>query len=165
MLTPFFKARTDLARSQGIQEGRRVEREERSRRYDEIKRLEVERMVGAPVIVVPNEWANPVIGFGVSVMTVGRSSLLVIRDYLAMEEVWCGGVQMDFSEQRLEVALSLDPFQLWAITAHNSVDHHDFEKAKTGERWERQRILDTLHANGFFERWNEFRQSLDSDSP
>lgn len=58
-------------------------------------------------------------------MEVGSSSLLVVKNYLSMERVVCGGVRMDFSLQRLEVVLSLDPYQLWAITAHNAVGYSD----------------------------------------
>ena len=56
-----------------------------------------------------------------------------------------------------EIALSLDPFQLWAITAHNAVGHEDFTKPKSGQRWDRQAILDALERHGFFERWRDFK--------
>ena len=120
---------------------------------------ELSRCINAPVIIVPNEWDNPVIGFGASIMEVGSSSVLVVKNYLSMEEVVCGGVRMDFSLQRLEVALTLDPYQLWAITAHNSVGHSDFDKPKSGQRWSREKILSTLTENGFFKRWEKFLQA------
>ena len=147
---------TAKAHAQGVREGRRLEHLESQQRRGDIERMLLASQIGRPVIVVPNEWDNPVIGFGDSIMEVGSSQVLVVKNYLSMEKVVCGGVRMDFSMQRLEVALALNPYQLWAITAHNSVGHHDFDKPKSGERWDRERILEALHRNGFFERWAAF---------
>lgn len=154
LLPSVFKAIHD----RGVEEGRRLGHRQALDRHQEIRRQELADQVGRPVIVVPNEWDNPVIGFGHSIMEVGSSQVLVVEDYLTMEQVWCGGVRMDFSEQRLEVALTLDPYQLWAITAHNCGGHEDFHKPRSGQRWGRQRIMDTLEKNGFFERWRAFKE-------
>jgi hypothetical protein len=102
------------------------------------------------------------VGFGKSIMQVGCSQVLVVHNYISMEETICGGVRMDFSDQRLDICLSLDPYQLWAITAHNSVGHSDFDKPKSGERWSKDRIMQTLEANGFFARWQAFKAASDA---
>lgn len=151
---------TAKAHAQGVREGRRLGHLESQQRRGEMERMLLASQIGRPVIVVPNEWDNPVIGFGDSIMEVGSSQVLVVENYLTMEKVVCGGVRMDFSMQRLEVALALDPYQLWAITAHNSVGHHDFDKPKSGVRWDRHQIIAALHQHGFFNRW----QAFDSDA-
>lgn len=152
-----IKRAREQAYQQGVAEGRRAQSSEAQARRDEFRRIELEAYIGTPVIIVPNEWDNPVIGFGKSIAAIGSSAILVVQNYLTMQDTWCGGVRMDFSEQRLEIALSLDPYQLWAITAHNAVGHENFDKPKSGQRWGRQRILDALTANGFFQRWEDFK--------
>jgi len=142
----------------GVREGRAQQHREDLDRRESYRKVEMERHIGAPVIVVPNEWDNPIIGFGKCLQQVGHSWILVIDNYVTSEEVFCGGVMMDFSDQRLEIVLALDPFQLWAITAHNSVGYEDFSKPKSCERWERQTILHALEKNGFFIRWAEFKE-------
>lgn len=154
MLSPL----TSKAYAQGVAEGRQMGRVERDKTNTE----SLASKIGHPVIVIPNEWTNPVIGFGHSIMTIGTSEVLVVKDYLTMEERFGGGVRLDFSEQRLEVVLSLDPYQLWAITAHNTVRHEDFDKPRTGERWSRERILSELHNNGFFEQWRQYKSTASS---
>lgn len=153
---PFGRNRP-LSYQQGLALGRREALEEHLHRREAFDRLEKQQRVGSPLLVIPNEWDNPIVGFGHSVQDLGHSCLLIVTNYLTMEEVWCGGVVMGFSNQRLEAALALDPFQLWALCAHHAVGHEDVDKPKTGERWDRARILDTLERNGFFERWQAFQ--------
>lgn len=155
---PFFcRAQKELAYEQGVRDGRQAQADKDRMRREALDRMAMVARLGAPVIVVPNEWDNPVIGFGHDLMTIGSSTVLVVKNYVTDALVWCGGVTMDFSEQRLEIALSLDPFQLWAITAHNAVGHEDFTKPKSSQRWDRQAILDALERHGFFERWRDFK--------
>lgn len=157
-MLPFFcRVQKDLAYQQGVRDGRNAQADKERMRREAFERAEMMARVGAPVIVVPNEWDNPIIGFGHDLMPVGGATVLVVKNYVSNSLVWCGGVTMDFSEQRLEVVLNLDPFQLWAITAHNAVGHEDFIKPKSGTRWERQAILDALERHGFFERWRDFK--------
>lgn len=141
----------------GVREGRAAQQEEERKRRDQFRRVELEGCIDRPVIIVPNEWDNPVVGFGKSIMSVGCSQVLVVHNYLSMDDVICGGVRMDFSEQRLDVCLSLDPYQLWAITAHNSVGNEDFNKPKSGERWPKEKVMQALEDNGFFTRWQAFK--------
>ena len=159
MFSLFGRKAQTQAHAAGVREGRASQQEEERNRRDEFRRIELEGCVDHPVIIVPNEWDNPVVGFGKSIVSVGRSNVLLVHNYISNEEVICGGVRMDFSEQRLDICLSLDPYQLWAITAHNSVGNEDFDKPKSGERWAKEKIMQVLEDNGFFTRWNEFKKS------
>lgn len=142
----------------GYAKGRHDESVDQTARRDEFYRVEKEFMVGKPVIAVPNEWTNPVIGFVSHVDYIGHSPVLWIDDEIRGEKRTCGGVIMGFSYQRLDMALTLDPYQLWAITAHNSVDFGDFEKPHSGERWSKEKIMDKLREGDFFERWEAFER-------
>lgn len=141
-----------------------MQREEEDCRRSDFRAQELAWHLNKPVIVVPNEWANPVVGFGKTIVPVGRSNVLVVENYITQEEVWCGGVRLDFSKQRLDICLTLDPYQLWAITAHNAVGFEDFNKPKSGERWSKERILAALESNGFFRRWQAFKANQSQDA-
>lgn len=157
MLKWLLRKQLQQEHAQGVREGRRLQSDEDWARRQAGRDKEQEIAIGAPVIMVPNEWDNPIIGFGERLEDLGHSKTLLVHNYVTNKLSRCGGVQMDFSDQRLAIVLDLDPFQLWAITAHNAVGHEDFHKPKTSERWPRERILDALKAHGFFERWEAFK--------
>lgn len=161
MFNKFNKSRKTW--EQGYEEGRRDGVREVSERHDQYRRKNLEMKVGTPLIVVPNEWSNPVIGFGKEIINIGMSPVLVIDNYLTGKEVICGGVMMAFSRQKLDVILRLDPYELWAITAHNTVGCEEFTKPKSEERWEPQAILDKLEESGFFERFDSFMKKEERD--
>lgn len=141
---------------EGVRVGRAQEQQEANERKDAFRRIEQEYWLNTPVIIVPNEWTDPIIGFVSRVECVGKSTALVVFDELRQKEMMCGGVLMGYSNQRLQVALDLDPYQLWAITAHNNVDFGDFDKPKSGVRQNKKDILRQLDASGFFERVASF---------
>jgi hypothetical protein len=161
-----FRRKTQtVTHASGVLEGRQAQREEERLSRTQFRQQELLLLLSRPLIIVPNEWCNPVIGFGKDVVPVGQSNVLVVQDYLSMEDVICEGVRMDFSDQRLEIVLTLDPYQLWAITAHNSVGNENFNKPKSGVRWTREIILQALENNGFFERWTAYRNYSRIASP
>lgn len=129
--------------------------------------MEVASCVGAPVIIVPNEWGNPVVGFGKEIMEIGSSAVLVVENYLTGEDVVCGGVRMDYSRQKLEALLKLDPYERWAVLAVNTVGHENYDKPKSGKAWGKEQIIDKLESSGFFNRVREFlvEKNADDNTP
>lgn len=145
----------------GIAQAQRQAQEEAQQQVNErrarFERIEMESKIGTPLIRISNEWDNPTIGFGESIMDYGHSQVLVIRDYLTNELRVGGGVCFDFSEQKMDALLRLDPFEAWALLAHNSVGHEHFDKKHTGHRDTPQDIRAMLEKNGFFERLEQFQ--------
>ena len=148
------------AYQQGVAEGQRVARNRAAEEREDYQRKLMEMQVGTPLIRIPNEWDNPVIGFGRRIEMVGNSPILVIHDYVRNSHIMGGGVCFDFSEQKLDILLRLDPFEAWAFLAHNHVGHHNYDKNRTGVRDSADEILRKLRYNGFFERWEEFKRDL-----
>lgn len=164
----FFRKMKENEFNSGFNAGYTKAREEVTQSRESFRLVEMQMAVGTPVIVVPNEWDNPVVGFAKRIETTGRDGnirMLVIDNYLSEEikEVICGGVQMNYSDQRLDVALSLDPYQLWAITAHGSHGFGDFDKPKSGVRWDKGKCMEVLKKNGFFEKWETFQKEKMKD--
>lgn len=159
MLAWLMRKSIQQAHARGVQEGRRLQRDDDWARRQAFEDQELAAAIGTPVIVVPNEWDNPIIGFGERLEDLGHSRVLLVHNYVTNQLSWCGGSMMCFSAQRLEIVLGLDPFQLWAITARHTVGHEDFTKPKTAERWSNERILASLEAHGFFARWQAFKEA------
>lgn len=155
-----FQNMKDKAFSAGQNFGYQKAEEDQQKNRERFQQVEMDMLLGAPLIIAPNEWCNPVVGFGKSIQMVGNSPMLIVENYLSdtVTDTWCGGVKMSFSDQRLDIALSLDPYQLWAITAHNAHGYGDFDKPKSGVRWDKEKCMEVLKDNGFFERWNAFKK-------
>lgn len=158
---PFIKSWKERIYQQGMTAGK-MEAQEAAREKAIADRkhfdlIQLQMMVGAPVIRVSNEWENPTIGFGHSIADFGHSQVLVIEDYVSGRQLLGGGVCFDFSEQKLETLLRLDPYEAWAFLAHNSVGHHHFDKPHSGHRDTAPDLLEKLTKNGFFERWEKFK--------
>lgn len=154
----FWKNRIERAYQKGISEGLGRAQQQAMDERNNFLRIEMNMQIGTPLIRVPNEWENPVIGFGQRVEVIGNSPVLVIHDYVRNTETIGGGVCFDFSEQKLDILLRLNPFEAWAFLAHNSVGHHNYEKNRSGVRDNAADILKKLHDNGFFARWEEFKR-------
>lgn len=148
------------AYQKGLSEGQRLAQNRAADERNNSNRQLIEIQVGTPLIRIPNEWDNPTIGFGRRIEMIGNSPILVIHDYVSNTDTIGGGVCFDFSEQKLDVLLRLDPFEAWAFLAHNNVGHHNYEKSRTGVRDSAEDILKKLRSNGFFERWEEFKRDL-----
>lgn len=145
-------------RSKAFQQG-----QEKARRSFEEHRLatqrqDMERFVGMPVILITNEWENPVIGVGQSVESFGENQLFLlwIKDYLTGDLVTGTGPLMAYTPQRLNAILSLDPFQLWSLTGQLDQCCTEYDKAHSGERWTEDEILETLHISGFLRFYQDY---------
>jgi hypothetical protein len=144
-----------LQRGKG--EGYQQRQKEQWETFQKTQYAEQEYFLNAPLIVILNEWDNPIIGFGERVEAFGQqgSPMLAIKDYLTMKAVYCGGVKLPYSRQRLDALLTLNPFDLCSLV-YTQHGYGDFNKNKSGERWSNEKILSTLETNGFFEKANEF---------
>lgn len=161
-MIPIFSRWTQAIEQRGYQhglvEGQRMAQERAMDERTELQHSMMQAQIGTPLIRIPNEWDNPVIGFGHCIEQVGHSCVLVIHDYVSNTQMMGGGVCFDFSEQKLDVLLRLDPFEAWAFLAHNNVGYENYQKTKTGQRDSADDILKKLRYNGFFERWDEFKR-------
>lgn len=156
----FWEKAKQAAYQRGYQQGRADEHDDQMAQRQHYRRVDMDIMIGKPVILVPNEWCDPIIGFVVRVEQFNSNSspMAVVQDELSGEERVCGGVMMGYSNQRLQMALDLDPYQLWAITAHNAHEGGDFDKPKSGVRSSKEAIMAKLESTGFFARWEAFEK-------
>lgn len=130
----------------------RAEREARDRRQLEIERITLEAYVGQPVIMIGNEWTDPVIGFALRVdfITQHQDPILVIQDDLSGREVISFGKLYRFSLQRFDALYKLTPYERCSLI----YNHTEFGLGKP----QRETVLTKkqakarLEAAGFFTR-------------
>lgn len=121
-------------------------------RHNQIKTIELEMMIGKPIISISNEWANPIIGFAkyVDFITDAKNPVLIVKDYLTGKEMMLLGSVYYFSEQRFNALAKLDPFEICSIIYHNSCGEHDFDKNKSGVFTGYDDIKQKLIESGFY---------------
>ena len=151
---------------QGVLDGEKKEAERARENLEKFRLAETEYYVGKPVIIVSNEWTNPVIGFGrrVDFITQARTPVLVVDDYLRGEEIMCQGALLSFSYQKFDAVMSLNPYDLCALLYNNMIEFNEFTKPKSGTRDSREVISDKLKSSGFFERLDHFLKTNDIEN-
>lgn len=157
MFSFFHKKLSELELKKSHDAGYNKAREEaQAIRYNKMKSYS-----DAPIIVVPNEWSNPIVGFAKKIeVKASNNYVLLIDNYLSepIQEVISNGIPMHYSAQRLEVVLSLDPYQLFAIAGHEYHGRGNFDRPKLGVRWDKERCMEVLKSNDFFERLEKFKK-------
>lgn len=132
-------------------------------RKDEFARNAAFLRIGDPIIVVGNEWENLIVGFVVDVdlITAAQQPAFIVKDYLSGTTCMTFGEVIDFSNQRLNALLKLDPFERWSLISkmghHN---HSSFSKKQLEDSSERllseAEVHDCLRRTTFFEDFEAF---------
>lgn len=156
MFTNQIESLISKAKRQGAEE----EREYRSKQRQDCTFSELEMMIGKPVIYIPNEWCNPIIGFGkcIDFITKAKTPVLIVEDYITGEDKLILSVPFYFSEQRFNAFAKLDPFELCSIVFKNSAWMEPFEKEKSGTFDGYDVLLEKLKKTDFFERIEKIKQ-------
>lgn len=95
-------------------------------RREESRRITAEFSVGTPVICISNEWEDPVIGFvsHIEYITKARNPVPVVMDYLSGQELMVMGAVYDFTRQRLDAFMRLNPYERWSMVQKMGFEHH-----------------------------------------
>lgn len=124
----------------------------------DLRKFDLERLVNEPVIVLNNEWDNPIIGFAEAINFIGGTHLLVVQDYLTNKKYPVMGLTFRFTDERFELFKKLNPFEMnaYAYREHNDFEH---EKAKHSTFDEYEILVQKLTNNGFFEKLAQHRKN------
>lgn len=85
--------------------------------------------VGNKVIVIPNEWSDPLVGFieGFLETKNGPSDVPVVKDLLTDKLYNAFGLVIPYSPEILEALLKLDPFERYSLaTSQTSASANDY---------------------------------------
>lgn len=135
-----------------------VEREHRERR-EAIERMELQMMVGKPVIAISNEVQSPVIGFGerVEFITQAKNPVLVVSDYMTFDEMIPMSRIRHYTEQLMEATFTIDRNTLIALLYHN-YDGVEVHKQPSGPQYTLDEARKLLKARGFYDRLNAYQR-------
>lgn len=138
------------AKNKALQE----ERDYREEQRNHCLFIELEMMIGKPVISISNEWNNPIIGFGkrIDFITTAKMPVLIVEDYVSGKDMMLLSTPFYFSAQRLFALSKLDPFEICSIIYKNSAWMEPFEKVKSGVFEGYDVIINRLKQTDFFER-------------
>lgn len=117
---------------------------------------DIEFFIDKPVIVITNEWRNPIIGF-VNDIDKEKNSL-VVYDYISDKEVTVNSRTFIFTEQRYQLVIKLDPFELCSILYPEECFETDFRKDKREFLLNPEEINSRLRQNCFWKDLLEYRE-------
>lgn len=109
-----------------------------------------------PVIMIPNYWRNPIIGFVNDI----QDGKLIVHDYISDETIEAAYRTFVFTEQRYQLVLKLDPFELCSILYPEEYPDTAFIKEKTTYLLTPEAINETLRKNCFWSDLLEYREEM-----
>lgn len=147
-LNHIFKDQIEREIASKKQAQREIELE---RQYDR-KLYDVEFYIGKPVIVVSNEFENPVIGFGerVDITTVANKPLLIVHDYIINSPRLCAGKTFLFNEQMFNFILDADKNALIVFLYTAMFNALEINKKPMHSILDKDAIHRVLVSNGFY---------------
>lgn len=169
----FFAKKLKEAREEGIEKGKKEGvvigkneiNEERKNESIKSQMFEVSQFIEkTPVIILNNEWCNPVIGDIKSVIY-DKGLLYEVYDYLSGEKLFGSSTVMPFTMQKLRAIDKLTPDEIVALFFEGKDSDKIVGKNKhpsgideihhrTGfDDW-----IKRLDSNGFFTKHNQFKQ-------
>jgi len=111
--------------------------------------------LGKPVIGIPDEWENPVIGF----CTDYEKDVPVIFNYITNHEEVVEYKVFDFNEQRFQLVLKIDPFELASFVYAEDCGEEIYRRQKKVFILKPEQVLEALRKNGFWERLKQYRMA------
>lgn len=156
LVKSFFNEEINAEKSLSFTKGMEQQRESSFKGKCGLKRLEVEMMVGKPVIYISNEWSDPVVGFGVGTLDIGSSCALIVKDYISGKELTVMSTAHAYSETLLNAVLKLNPFEAASLLYRN----HDwsYEHPKYGQYNGVEYIKNKLDTSGFFDELKKYEE-------
>lgn len=114
------------------------------------KELEFISYLNKKVIVVSNEWENPVIGKvkEIQYVSLAKVPTFVVHDYITGEECLVFGKVFHYTDQKFEAIMKLTPFELCSLL-YSDIET-EYIKSKKEERKTKEELKEILIKNGFY---------------
>jgi hypothetical protein len=128
----------------GIDKERRRDFEERAK----IRRFEKEQLLNKKVIIISNEWEDPIVGEVVRLEDFDHGEgFPVVRNAITNQQLICFGKVVPFSVEGLKALVQMSPWTRWEILTGQKIIRNppDDPILKTFDQF-----MEELDANGFF---------------
>ena len=112
--------------------------------------------INRPVISVPNEWVDPIIGLCTDVK---NDNEFYIRDFVSGTEVVSKHKTFLFTEQRFQTVIKTDRFDLCSLLYPDEFGDKEFKKKKEVFPLKPHEINNKLRANGFWDILLEIQEA------
>lgn len=163
MLFAFFpKKMARLSNSIMAKKALHIE-EEADRNKIRHQNIEMEMMIGRPVIAFGNNNSSPVVGFVVRYEMVSRAEIPtpVIYNYLTDTEVLCMAPVYPFTMQRMRLAEQLTGEQIWSLIMRHACNDMDYNpNESTGTKNHEYHGHDVLYSKlvsrGFISKYHQY---------
>lgn len=140
---------------------------EEAKKKIQYQNMEMDRLVGCPVIAFGNNNSNPVVGFIVRYEKVSKADIPVpvIRNYINGQELLCMAPVFPFTMQRMRLAETLTGEQIWSLLIRYSDCDFDYTpNEKTGTKNHEFHGHDVLHneliRNGFISKYHQHLENV-----
>lgn len=147
---PFFSNQLDMM----LIKDRIANEKDRQQRVHISEVSELDMFVGKPVICISNEWETPIIGLATRIdfISQAQNPVLCVLNYLDVKEYLVLGKTFFFTTQRFDALFKLSPFELCSFI-YGRYLQEDFDKEKSGELLTKEKVVNLLDVNGFYEQF------------
>lgn len=168
ILKKFFpKTILEIEEKAKFHENKRISTE-RNEDYLKSKMFEVTRLVDKPVIILTNEWQNPVIGKIISVKADGNRVDYKVLDYLTNEVSTSSNTLIPYTYQKLKIFGKITPDEICALFFEGRYSSKEIRKNRDSKYLENKRTniedwLEKLEKNGFFNDFPDEKIVIEND--
>ena len=161
-----LKAIKDKYFTKGFVEGKLFAQKEREGENFKIKSFEAESLKNNVVIILNNEWYNPIVGEIKEVNTKKGSVLYTVYDYLSGETSVGVNTPIPFTMQKLQAINNLTPDDIVALFFEGKNSKKEVYKNQAVissdevfKRTDYNDWMEKLNENKFFEKYPEYKQA------
>lgn len=175
-LMKFLSNEVNTIKNKAFTEGQTFSKNEERTNRANFSRVEAEMFIGKPVIILVNEWKNPVVGELVATHFKDEnttSPLYEVHNYITGEKTFSLQKPFAFSMQKLYAIAKLTPDEAASLFHEGKDRNYTYRKHKTyGKKMEElsdfftgvEDWMEKLEKYGFFEKFAKFLDDEENEA-
>lgn len=148
LIRNLFTKTHDEIFNNGLHHGVNKERDRQVTERTKIRRFEQEEWVGKKVIIVSNQWEDPLIGKVIGLEDFGRDEVhILVQCAISNRQIISFGKVIPFSPEILRAVVSLNPYDRWEMFTGQKIERKhpaELEQLSTYEE-----LIQVLMDEGF----------------
>ena len=174
LIAHIVKSHIDEEKEKSFREGKFVgannKENERLNENIEIQMFEIKKHIGGnPVIILSNEWCNPIVA-EIQSVEYDKGVVYKVFDYLTGEIMYGSNTVMPFTIQKLKAIGKLSPNEIVALFFEGKFGKNEIFKtenpATIDSKFYRTNYIDWIEKmknNGFFDKYPQYKDGLNKD--
>lgn len=170
LLRKLFPSTIQNIENQAISKGYYKAMDERRESGQQIVDIQAQLLMNIPIIVLTNEWNNPIVGEVIHFDSGKGSPLYYIFDYISNEETCCLSTPIEFSQQKMKIIGKLNPDEICCLFYEGRSHFGDFHKHPTYGKIDKNPFTNyedwmmKLQTNGFYDRFGTFLEQKEKEA-